>query len=313
MDRLFIIGNGFDLAHGIPSAYKNFRDYLIDESELLKTLPDEDLDFYKKNGFDSYEDVIETLIFDDNKVIKIDNSELTIPLILYFFDYCDNPKGDTLWADLEKNMGDIRSFNEIVDTEADDFAEMGLLGFTKTLPDIFSKRIIMVYEYFKDWIIGAVNPKILEKSPINKFKKLVEKQNKDYFLSFNYTDTLTNKYFINDNDICYIHGNATKDKKLIVGHHNPNAFDFRFLYKNTDKIIKNHINFFNGLKNVKEVYSYGFSFSSVDRDYVKKVIQSIDNSADSIWYIEQYPGHDKINRFKTIILDNGFKGTIKTF
>lgn len=58
MDRLFIIGNGFDLAHGIPSAYKNFRDYLIDESELLKTLPDEDLDFYKKNGFDSYEDVI---------------------------------------------------------------------------------------------------------------------------------------------------------------------------------------------------------------------------------------------------------------
>ena len=27
MSRLYIIGNGFDIAHGIPSKYSDFRDY----------------------------------------------------------------------------------------------------------------------------------------------------------------------------------------------------------------------------------------------------------------------------------------------
>ena len=30
MNSLFIIGNGFDMAHGIPTAYKEFRKWLND-------------------------------------------------------------------------------------------------------------------------------------------------------------------------------------------------------------------------------------------------------------------------------------------
>lgn len=31
MDKLIIIGNGFDLHHELPTSYKNFRDYLAEE------------------------------------------------------------------------------------------------------------------------------------------------------------------------------------------------------------------------------------------------------------------------------------------
>ena len=35
MKRLFIIGNGFDLAHGIHSSYEDFRKYLIFKLETI--------------------------------------------------------------------------------------------------------------------------------------------------------------------------------------------------------------------------------------------------------------------------------------
>ena len=31
MSSLFIIGNGFDIAHGIPTAYKEFRNWLLEQ------------------------------------------------------------------------------------------------------------------------------------------------------------------------------------------------------------------------------------------------------------------------------------------
>lgn len=34
MSKLFIIGNGFDLAHHIESSYTNFRDYLLQKDEI---------------------------------------------------------------------------------------------------------------------------------------------------------------------------------------------------------------------------------------------------------------------------------------
>ncbi len=37
IDSLFIAGNGFDIAHGIPSKYSEFRKYLIKKyPEVLK-------------------------------------------------------------------------------------------------------------------------------------------------------------------------------------------------------------------------------------------------------------------------------------
>ena len=34
LDRLFIIGNGFDLAHGLKTSYENFRQYLLNVENI---------------------------------------------------------------------------------------------------------------------------------------------------------------------------------------------------------------------------------------------------------------------------------------
>lgn len=41
IDSLFIAGNGFDIAHGIPSKYSEFRNYLIKKYPEVLKFPDE--------------------------------------------------------------------------------------------------------------------------------------------------------------------------------------------------------------------------------------------------------------------------------
>ena len=43
MTKLFIIGNGFDLAHGMKTRYSDFRDYLIDEYDVDENLINKDI------------------------------------------------------------------------------------------------------------------------------------------------------------------------------------------------------------------------------------------------------------------------------
>ena len=41
MSSLFITGNGFDIAHGIPTTYADFRNYVIDQYPEALTLRNE--------------------------------------------------------------------------------------------------------------------------------------------------------------------------------------------------------------------------------------------------------------------------------
>lgn len=349
MDRLFIIGNGFDLAHGIKSEYKHFRKYLI------KTLKKRDSYLHKntKLGFRDNDLLYEIINADD-----IDDS-LIIRFLLYFFDCCEmkyNPfigkKKIFRWNDFEKSLGNKIVFDDIAsdykdllsydysvfDYEYDCLSDYQKKNILEELTDKLCFSLEPVKEYFYDWIKGHVEKQIITIKTNSKFENLlqIKKSGNDYFLNFNYTSTLESIYKLNTNKICHIHGyvlDSAISPNIIIGHNisDPDqligsndievesivdaiAYDsFVQLYKDTQKIINQHLDFFDKLKSVKEVYSYGFSYSDVDLNYVKKVIQSINNSKDSVWYIEEFPGQETIEKCKKIIKDNGFKGSITTF
>ncbi len=42
--KLYIIGNGFDMQHGIKSKYSDFREYIETKDESLKAKPEEYFD-----------------------------------------------------------------------------------------------------------------------------------------------------------------------------------------------------------------------------------------------------------------------------
>lgn len=63
MARLFIIGNGFDLSHGLKTSYKDFKDFLYQESFKME-------DFYKfRKKSEELKNLIEDL--EEEKISKI--------------------------------------------------------------------------------------------------------------------------------------------------------------------------------------------------------------------------------------------------
>jgi len=174
-------------------------------------------------------------------------------------------------------------------------------------------------KYFSEWItkistqaLPIVSPQIINKNCL--------------FLNFNYTDTLEKVYGIPTNRITYIHGNALRGDKLILGHHDDTLFqekplpvfnseeewelycdnqngDFRIgeakqiieeyfkeTYKNTSSIIRHNHFFFEALPPTDEIYILGHSLSAIDFDYFVEVRKFV--SPTCKWYISYYSQDD---------------------
>ena len=306
MSRLVVIGNGFDLAHGLNTKYSDFMEYLcsyekkpnmIDDRFVLlnsvskqaqerhrfyeaisKYIPEQDL-------WSSFE---EALGFLDCEQVQDDNS-------CYFLDY-----GDDNWRDSANH-----DFQYMISED---------LSFATNIS-----------RYFSEWILHintSVQP-ILSSNVLN---------GNCLFLNFNYTDTLEKVYSIPASNILYIHGNALRGNNLILGHHDATLFQgkaipafnaaeehgmymedieedfrlqeakeiikdyFRKTYKDTASIIRYYQAFFDSLVTVNEVYIFGHSLSEIDFDYFAKIKRNVLPTCQ--WYISY---HEDINNAQNLI------------
>lgn len=62
MNRLIIIGNGFDLAHGLPTSYRSFLNYIwqnfseVQDNDLFKNLFNINFSYFKLQNYNDYQD-----------------------------------------------------------------------------------------------------------------------------------------------------------------------------------------------------------------------------------------------------------------
>ena len=97
MKRLWILGNGFDLSHGLNTSYEDFRKYLI-----------------AKYGYTPLNDEFYPF-----------NDDMEISLII---DMIGLASEGAYWKDIENALGCIyRSFNRLID-EKRDFDEQRIIG-----------------------------------------------------------------------------------------------------------------------------------------------------------------------------------------
>ena len=125
--------------------------------------------------------------------------------------------------------------------------------------------------------------------------------NRTRFLNFNYTPTLQTVYRIPEDSISVIHGTVkSPDEEILFGHGNKsdvadqmaremgaedNLSDLKeFLRKDTENAIARHADFFNQLGSVRNIYSYGFSFSDADRIYLDTIKEHV-KPAHTTWYL----------------------------
>ena len=133
MNRLFIIGNGFDLAHKLKTKYSDFQNY------LLETYP---------KAFCEYAVIPEFSISPNGKELYKDDEVVGFLLKII----SEAEKEGECWKNLEKALGELEfdSFLERVDYEddkewhqvyANEYAAYKICGATKKIK-----------KYFSDWI-----------------------------------------------------------------------------------------------------------------------------------------------------------------
>lgn len=308
MSKLFIIGNGFDRAHGLNTSYEDFHQYLKEN--------------YPDASFDGYNTPESSRVMPDGGIEYEDVD--AVGFIMEVISRAE-PDGEN-WSNLETSLGHL-DLHEYMDNWLDDGDEddnpYHEVYRNQDLAANLVGAILEITEYFADWIDTI---EIIDTQPIARFEKLIDRD-KDWFLTFNYTETLEILY--GAKNVCHIHGK--QGGELLFGHGDDTDYTEDFmnrhigsedslqamqekLRKNTKGAIATSQAFFQDISNVvNEIYSFGFSFSKVDEVYVQEICRRM-STAHVTWFLhERNNNDDESSKYQAIIRSCGFKGKFETF
>ena len=300
MSKLFIIGNGFDIAHNLPTCYSDFRTFLMQQYQNAIIQSDSvPVQHSYNHGWD----------YDADEVVGF---------IISIIDKCDDEKWSGLENDLGGSIFDQFSWFFSIDYNDDDemFRDADRnMDMAEDLKQAFET----IKPLFKEWVITDLLPRITKAKKRSDIDLVLSE---GYYLSFNYTDTLEQLYSIPE--VCHIHG-SSNSKEIYFGHGNDE--DIResastvgadgalnslktALRKNTAEAYSEHIVFFRNLSDITEIYSFGFSFSPIDMYYIEQLCMIFDSS-NITWYFNNY---DKENNKEYIskIKELGFRIAYET-
>lgn len=288
MKEIYIIGNGFDLHHGLNTSYENYKKY------LMKVNPD-----YVRQ----FDDFLKRYVFVKDPVTE---DGLSIEQ----------------WSELEKYTEKIYEYdlNEIlekaVESAQTDADQAGYWHGVQYMCSVYSKWINGIRTSFADWI------KTIECEKGRKDRSLHLNKNALY-LNFNYTSTLECLYDIPPENILHIHGDVNhtiifgndkkpnkeiKDNTLPINHNrdadrrinesaeilNKVLRETNAYYKNTLSLIAKNKEFFERIRKCDKIIFMGFGFGEEDANYVREVLYKSDSLKTVVLY---YHGEKEIHRF----------------
>lgn len=330
MKRLFIIGNGFDIAHGLPTRYLDFREFL------------------EKNDFSFFERVFEIYKYSFRRKIH--------PVTHEILNLNGNEdEYDLLWKDFEFNMREVNEgliFDEYefgleYETEYDDQIKENIQRHSS---EIFSGFYEELQSKLDEWISSINITNLTKKS------SLINNENYDLYLNFNYTRVLEEIYDIEE-EICHIHGEVGKTP-LIMGHNNKDKINglkreldyyrtrniivsnenelkesmdeyeeyeeleetnnefterikceellkyYQETYKAPSYYIEENYSFFESISDVEEILIVGHSLNEIDMPYFEYIFSKV--NSDVKWKAYYYLKKDR-EIFKNKILGLGVK------
>ena len=254
-DTLIIVGNGFDCWQGLDTSYAHFQNYYTaHRDEILKKLGIKNHIVIEENG----------------KRRTISDVEL-----IYGDPFDPGELNDGFWSTFETSLAQIDSarINFFFGKERRDL---------KNLKRSIRNANRILREAFCSWI-GSIA--IEAREPEYHFGE------RCLFLNFNYTDTLRRRFGVAEDDVYHIHGEASDQDSIVVGHSAHPQFPLdelsrmhgRFkgllhieeLLYETDKHVEDHIEELSlflaargvNAEDIKDVYVLGHSMRPPDLDY----------------------------------------------
>lgn len=334
MSVLLIVGNGFDLFHKLKTSYKDFEGYLREkynlDSETYYGIVALSISEIDRHGTETYEPQDLAKLF-TTTINEIDTSSRRRVVTKHKhirnikhrskIKFSEVTDGYYPWSNLEYSLGKLTycSFLDEVRelSGSDEYSEAGNMNhYSEMLFNAFNQAKVTL---FRDWISDVERNlgKCIEKKSIKKIIK-----NCDHILNFNYTNTIENLY--HRNNVFHIHGECSSSTDdLILGHGNT-EYDQRMfssdryfgseyfvsklyykLMKDTTSIIGSNIRYFDNLNTLTYVYSIGFSYSTVDMPYIRKIVERTNKSTKWICF---YHNQQDVNVAKKLLRSINYHG-----
>lgn len=319
MEKLFIIGNGFDIAHDLKTNYLYFKKFVYQQAygkdELLESLQNMDSikEYLKENDDRIFENELRSEEMEEilNGTDSQEKLKLLYQILLHI------TATERFWGDFEEKLACFPFMNASTpyfvtnDSKEDTESRKEL---AKNVADKLSQYVHhQLNKLFKQWIKEAYEQwesqltmrKFTSHFPIAKETILTNRDAR--FLNFNYTRTLEDFYAIPSSSIIHIHGDLD-DGVLIFGHGEdsiviPEGADvlsqdmYRLSAANRKLVrqqLRKHEYFFKSLSSIKEIYFIGFGIrdeNGVDAPYFKEIFKQ---APDVSIYVDQF---DKENEY----------------
>jgi hypothetical protein len=318
---LFIIGNGFDIMHGVKSSYYNFRDSIGRKNILRFTLENyirqDDVwgDFEDGLAYLDREMMLGTLDdwLDDFDVPDEDDDDFSaadyfaaqdIATSQIYILTLELPKRFRKWISTLKPLSLSKPVDNIIKMDAR-YINFNYTEFLETIYGVPQENILYIHgdrrdkknqlvlghghdieEVFEEWYQANKNREEFQPRLLEKDRRYDHNDNPVYLGYFLKDETKGNW----KSQMRYDAINNTVG--LIEDYYDNSA------KKTSDVIIKNQ-SYFKSLEGIKNIVVIGHSLSKVDYPYFKEIIKYNTNSADLKWFISWYSsdGLRKITEF----------------
>lgn len=278
---LYVIGNGFDLAHGVPSSYSKFRDWLGRHSDLREAL-----ETYIRN--DALWWNLEEALAD----LDLDTPSMAIPEMLDAFDaYDPDAQMADYYAAIEMAMLPVDTItNELPKKFRKWIESLNVDSSVKPLRNVVkpgAKYLNFNYTEFAETLYGAQSVCYIHGSRKNRKDKLI--------LGHSYKksvpDVSVKMPRFKDGFKRGMLNAAFDDAMVHTGWYD------QVTTKNSRQIIKNHESFFDGLSDIDAVIVIGHSLSEVDMEYFERICSVVHIDAKWIFSCHDSGGLKAINVF----------------
>ena len=274
MSRLYIIGNGFDIHHGIKSRYADFKIYVQkNDYELFDTLEK----YF--NTDELWSDFEETLAYIDTDTITDDASNFLVS-------YGADDWSDAYHHDYQYEID--KALELVTDRLKTHFTNwiLSLSISSEPIVNIDRNATFLTFNY-------TSTLESIYNVPANKIVYIHNKAIDSESLLI-----LGHSRMFNENESFSKYNDEDSDPRVAEGNDILDQY-FKDTYKDTKTIIVENITFFESLQDIDEIFILGHSISPVDIKYFEQIANII--NPDSIWVISYYSLEEKEEKYDKVI------------
>lgn len=281
--KLIVIGNGFDIGHGIPCKYSHFQKYLKNNREDILEVMEK---FY-------YTGVDSELWSDFETSLERDINYDSLSEII-------GENSPNLGSD-DFRDGDWYDAQIYTEQECDQLLKMVRSGFEEWIASLKISEVKKRYNIDRAALYLTFNyTDVLEKIyniPVLNILHIHNKVGEELIFGHgkNLDEFNVEKALYGDENAFLSYDEDGNVESNAVGHEqfaeNAVCAFYEKMRKPTDQILENQTSFFSRLKNIEEVVVIGHSYNDIDLPYFIKIAQSTNNNIK--WTLSYFSDNDR--------------------